>query len=192
MRERERERDHTLTRIISKSSEMEGLEIILEGKWAKKRQEEKEKKSSRWENSMSKGQEQEYSLNVISSSHSQKTAMALNYSLNIIKTSNYRLQSFYLSFALDSPTNTLVRHIKLIYSTQNLYSPSTISAISTASKALSLRHQTCSACTSKWFKFKPFCLWLSSLATLGSDLLIYKISHVSVFMLHCAFILACI
>lgn len=37
MRERERERDHTLTRIISKSSEMEGLEIILEGKWAKKR-----------------------------------------------------------------------------------------------------------------------------------------------------------
>lgn len=140
---------------------------------------------------MSKGQEQEYSLNVISSSHSQKTAMALNYPLNIIKTSNHRLQSFYLSYALDSPANTFVRHIKLIYSTQNLYSPSTTSAISTASpKALSLRHQTCSAYTSKWFKFKPFCLWLSSLATLGSHLLIYKISHVSLFMLHCAFILA--
>lgn len=44
-------------RIIKKAPKMEGLELILEGKWTKKRWEEKEKISSRWENSMSKGQE---------------------------------------------------------------------------------------------------------------------------------------
>lgn len=36
-RETEKERDRTLTRIIRIALEMEGFEIILEGKWAKKR-----------------------------------------------------------------------------------------------------------------------------------------------------------
>lgn len=40
-RKKERERQHTLTRIIRRTSEMEGPELIFERKWAKERQEER-------------------------------------------------------------------------------------------------------------------------------------------------------
>lgn len=132
-------------------------------KWAKERFGKEEKRSSRWENSMSGGQMWEYSLTVISSSHSSKATMAPNYLLNMIRSPNHRLQSF-PSLALYTPANSLVRYIKWIYSTQNLCSPCYNFWISVASlKVLSLRH------------YKLFSLYLKN--GLNSEMILPLGSH---------------
>lgn len=80
----EREAERTLTKIIRKEKlqRWKGWNQYLKENGLK-RSRKKGKETSSWENSVSKGQEQEYSLNVIARSPSQKPKMAPNYPLNI-------------------------------------------------------------------------------------------------------------